>query len=99
MTKEEFKQKYGYSPEEEFKEEEINEVNTTHVLRLVYLRSDDKTFNLDIPDYKLDMTDHDITNGAKAILAENVFTPGGMDLVRVDHAQKIDTTKTDVVIA
>ena len=71
---------------------------TTHNLVITYLKSDDKNFNLTIPDYKTDITDREVTNGAKAILAENVFTPGGMDLVRVDHAKRIDKTETDVVI-
>lgn len=102
ISQEDFIKKFGWDPLARTNENgeiiEPNAAKTTHNLVIVYLKSDDKSFSLTIQDYKTDITDREVTSGAKAILVENVFTPGGTDLVKVDHAYRVDQTKTDVVI-
>ena len=102
ISQEDFIKLYGWDPLARTNENgeilDPNAAKTTHNLVIVYLKSDNKNFSLTIPDYKTDITDREVTSGAKAILVENVFTPDGTDLVKVDHAYRVDQTKTDVVI-
>ena len=76
----------------------LNATSTTHNLKISYTKSDDSTFWLNIPDYKTNITPEEISDGAKEILAQNVFTPGGLSLITADHGKLVDTTTTEYVI-
>lgn len=67
---------------------------TTHVLKITFIKSDASEYSLNIDEYKTGITDEQVSEGANAILAENVFAPGGLSLIKADHATKVDTTKT-----
>ncbi len=64
-----------------------------------YERADGKTHNMTIPDYRNDITDTEIKTGAEAILAQDIFLPDGVGLVKLIGAVKVETTKTEVPIA
>ena len=51
---------------------------------------------MSIPDYLEGITDEQIKAGAQGILAEGVFEPEGVALVKATNAVRIDTTKTEV---
>lgn len=68
-------------------------------LVLSYERADGKTHNMTIPDYRNDITDAEIKTGAKTILAQDIFLPDGVGLVKLAGAVKVETTKTEVPIA
>lgn len=70
----------------------------TKDLVLSYERADGKTHNMTIPDYREDITDAQIKTGAEAILAQDIFLPDGVPLVKVTGAMKVVTTKTEVPI-
>lgn len=67
---------------------------TTHVLKITFIKSDASEFSLNIDEYKSTLTSEQIAEQCNAILAENVFAPGGLSLIKADHATKVDTTKT-----
>lgn len=72
------------------------EAETSKDLVLYFERSDGKSYSVSIPDYLEGITDEQIKAGAQGILAEGVFEPDGVALVKATNAVKIDTTKTEV---
>lgn len=72
------------------------EAETSKDLVLYFERSDGKSYNVSIPDYLEGITDEQIKAGAQGILAEGVFEPDGVALVKATNAVRIDTTKTEV---
>ena len=74
----------------------MNEVQTTYVLKITFIKSDGTAYLFNVDDYKRELTDEGISEAANAILAENVFAPGGLSLIKADHAVKVVTTKTPV---
>ena len=95
---EEFKNDYGFYPDDMPDEmnAEDNAVTTSKDLVITFIKSDGTAYNLTIPDYKNDITDEAVAEGANAILAENVFAPGGLSLIKADHAKRVDKTTTDI---
>ena len=71
---------------------------TSKELVVSYERTDDKNFNLTIPDLREGITDAEINTGAKAILAQDAFAPEGIGLAAVTSAKKVETKTTDVAI-
>ena len=69
---------------------------TSKDLVLYFERSDGKSYSVSIPDYLEGITDEQIKAGAQGILAEGVFEPEGVALVKATNAVRIDTTKTEV---
>lgn len=65
-------------------------------LVLYFERSDGKSYSMCIPDYLEGITEEQIKAGAQGILAEGVFEPDGVALVKATNAVRIDTTKTEV---
>lgn len=74
----------------------MNEVTTSYVLKITFIKSDGSAYVFNVDDYKRTLEDDDIAEAANAILAENVFAPGGLSLIKADHAVKVVTTKTPV---
>ncbi|WP_392886391.1 DUF2922 domain-containing protein [Eubacterium limosum] len=72
------------------------ETETSKDLVLYFERSDGKSYSVSIPDYLEGITDEQIKAGAQGILAEGVFEPDGVALVKATNAVRIDTTKTEV---
>ena len=72
------------------------ETETSKDLVLYFERSDGKSYSVSIPDYLEGITDEQINAGAQGILAEGVFEPDGVALVKATNAVRIDTTKTEV---
>lgn len=72
------------------------EAETSKDLVLYFERSDGKSYSVSIPDYLEGITDEQIKAGAQGILAEGVFEPDGVALVKAINAVRIDTTKTEV---
>ena len=72
------------------------EAETSKDLVLYFERSDGKSYSVSIPDYLEGITDEQIMAGAQGILAEGVFEPDGVALVKATTAVRIDTTKTEV---
>ena len=70
--------------------------STTRELKIKFIKSDGAAYNFTIPDYEPEITDEAVAEGANAILAENVFAPGGLSLIKADSAVKVITTKTEV---
>lgn len=74
----------------------MNDVQTTYVLKIAFIKSDGTAYSFNIDDYKRELTDEGISEAANAILAENVFAPGGLSMIKADHAVKVVTQKTTV---
>lgn len=72
------------------------ETETSKDLVLYFERSDGKSYSVSIPDYLEGITDEQIKAGTQGILAEGVFEPDGVALVKATNAVRIDTTKTEV---
>lgn len=72
------------------------EAETSKDLVLYFERSNGKSYSVSIPDYLEGITDEQIKAGAQGILAEGVFEPDGVALVKATNAVRIDTTKTEV---
>ena len=67
-----------------------------YILRIQFYRSDGSVWDLDIPDYDQTLGDEAFQEGANAILAENVFAPDGLSLIKIGNIQKIITSKEDI---
>lgn len=100
MTRAEYVKTFGEEPTaEQLRTASENGVSVTHQLKINYLKSDESNFLLTVPDYKLGITDDEVSTNAKSIMQQNVFAPQGLSLIKVDSAKKVDTTTTDVVIS
>lgn len=68
-------------------------------LVLTYKKEDDSHYSLTVADYKDGITDAEVKTGAQAILTQDIFAPGGMDLTALVSAKRVDKTTTDVSLA
>lgn len=64
-------------------------------LQISFLRSDDKSFTMSIPDVKTDLTSEQAMTCANAILALGIITPGGATLTKLMDVKKIEETVSD----
>ena len=93
----EFKEEYGFMPFDDSEMDE-NAVTTTKEIAITFIKADQSSYILHIPDFKESVTDEQIAAAANVILDKGIFNPGGFDLVRLDKAEKIVKTRTGVIL-
>lgn len=71
---------------------EFNDIVETKDLKIIFTIADGSTSTLTVYNYKRDATEEDFREGGAAILAENVFAPGGLSMIGIKEFKKVDQT-------
>lgn len=69
---------------------------TTRVLRMTFRNQSGSNVSISLNNPRTDLTAAEVTASMDLVIAKNIFTSAGGDLVSKQDAQLIDTTTTDL---
>ncbi|ADY57258.1 hypothetical protein Sgly_2989 [Syntrophobotulus glycolicus DSM 8271] len=71
-------------------------ISSTRILRLAFTNAGGTTFSLTLPQPRADLTAEEIEVVMNQIIAKNMFSTKGGDLVEINDIKIIDTTTDDL---